>query len=52
MGAAKAVNQMPLKLVKDGPRVRGRHTEHLFWFSAATSHYSDALLQKADWAAC
>ena len=50
-GAAKAVNQMPLRWLQDSPRVRGHHTEHPFWFARATSHHSDALLHKADWAA-
>ena len=50
-GAAKRVNQMPQKWLQDGPRVRGQHTEHPFWFAQATSNHSDALLHKADWAA-
>ena len=50
-GAAEAVKQMPLKLLQDGLRVRRRHTEHPFLFARATSHHSNALLYKADWAA-
>ena len=50
-GAAKAVNQMPMKWLQDGSRVRGQHTQHLFWFARATSHHSNTLLHKADWAA-
>ena len=29
-GAVKVVNQMPLRWLQDGLRVRGQHTEHLF----------------------
>ena len=50
-GAAKVVNQMPLRWLRDGLRARGQHTEHPFWYARATSHHSDALLHKADWAA-
>ena len=50
-GAAKVVNQMPLRWLRDGLRARGRHVGHLFWYVPATSHHSDALLHKADWAA-
>ena len=50
-GAAKVVNHMPLQCLRDGLRARGQHTEHPFWYSRATSHHSDALLNKADWAA-
>ena len=50
-GAAKVVNQMPLRWLQDSPRKRRHHTEHPFWFARATSHHSDALLHKADWAA-
>ena len=49
-GAAKVVNQMPLRWLRDGLHVRGQHTEHPFWFAGATSNHSDALLHKADWA--
>ena len=42
---------MPLQWLQDSLRVRRRHTEHPFWFSRATSHLSNALLHKADWAA-
>ena len=49
--AAKAANQMPLRWLQDGLRVRGQYTEHPFWFARATSHHSDALLHRADWAA-
>ena len=31
--------------------MRGQRTEHPFWFARDTSHHSDALLHKADWAA-
>ena len=31
--------------------MRRQHTEHTFRFARATSHHSDALLDKADWAA-
>ena len=50
-GAAKVVNQKPLRWLRDGLRGRGQHTEHPFWFARATSHHSDALLHRADWAA-
>ena len=50
-GAARSVNQMPLRWLQDSPRVRGRGTEHPFSFARATSHHSDALLHKADWVA-
>ena len=50
-GAAKVVNQMLLRWLWDGLHARGQHTEHPFWFTPATSHHSDALLHKADWAA-
>ena len=47
-GAAKVVNQMPLRWLRDGLRARGQHAGHLFWYARATSHNSDALLHKAD----
>ena len=47
----KVVNQMPLRWLQDGLRARGQHAWHLFWYVPATSHHSDALLHKADWAA-
>ena len=50
-GAAKVVNQMPLRWLRDGLRARGRHASHPFWYVRATSHHGDALLHKADWAA-
>ena len=50
-GAAKVVNQMPLRWLRDGLCARGRHAGHPFWYVRATSHHSDALLHKADWAA-
>ena len=50
-GAAKTVNQMPLKWLQDATRLRRQHTEHPLWSAPATSHHSDALLHKADWAA-
>ena len=50
-GAAKVVNQMPLRWLRDGLRARGRHAGHPFWYVRATSHHSDTLLHKADWAA-
>ena len=49
-GAIKVVNQMPLRRLRDGLRAWGQHTEHPFWYARATSHHSDALLHKADWA--
>ena len=49
--AAKVVNQMPLRWLWDGLHVRGQHAEHPFWFARATSHHSNALLHRADWAA-
>ena len=49
-GAAKVVNQMPLRWLRDGLRARGEHAGHPFWYAPATSHHSDALLHKADWA--
>ena len=51
VGAAKVVNQMPLRWLQDGLRARGQHAEHPFWYAPATSHRSDSLLHKADWAA-
>ena len=42
---------MPLRWLWDGLCARGRNARHLFWYVRATSHYSDALLHKADWAA-
>ena len=50
-GAAKVVNQMPLRWLPDSLRMRGQHTEHPLWCAPGISHHSDALLQKADWAA-
>ena len=50
-GAAKVANQMPLRWLRDGLRARGRHAGHPFWYIRATSHHSDTLLHKADWAA-
>ena len=49
-GGAKVVDQMPLRCLQKGLRVRGKYTGHPFWFDRATSHHSDALLHKADWA--
>ena len=48
---AKAVNELPVKRLKDGLSVRGQHTAHPFWFARETSHHSTSLLHKADWAA-
>ena len=48
--AWKVVNGMPLQWIQHSPLVRGHHTEHPFLFARATSHHSDALLPKADWA--
>ena len=42
---------MPLRWLRDGLRARGQHAEHPFSYARATSHYSDALLHKVDWAA-
>ena len=42
---------MPLRWLWDGLRARGGDTGHPFWYARATSHHSDALLHKADWAA-
>ena len=50
-GAAKVVNQMPLRWLQNGLHKRGQQAEHLFWYARATPHHSDALLHKADWAA-
>ena len=47
-GALKVVNQMPLRWLRDGLHARGQHTEHPFWYTRASSHHSDALLDKAD----
>ena len=49
--AAKVVNQMSLRWLRDGLRARGQHAGHPFWYARATSDHSDALLPKADWAA-
>ena len=48
-GAAKVVNQMPLRWLRDGLRARGQHAEHPSWYARATSHHSDTLLHKAEW---
>ena len=50
-GAAKVVNQMPLRWLPDGLCARGQHAGHPFWYAGATSHHSNAILRKADWAA-
>ena len=50
-GTPKAVNQLLLKWLKEGLRLRERQTEHSLWLALATSHHSDALLHKANWAA-
>ena len=50
-GAAKVVNQMPLRWLQDCLRALGQHAELLFWYARATSHHSHALLHKADWVA-
>ena len=50
-GAAKVVNQRPLRWLRDALRAREQHTGNRFWYARATSHHSDALLQKADLAA-
>ena len=50
-GAAKVVNQRPLRWLQDGLHVRGQHTEHPSWFARAKSHHSNALVHRADWAA-
>ena len=50
-GAARVVNQMPLRWLRHGLRARGQHAGHPFWYVRATSHHSDTLLHKADWAA-
>ena len=50
-GTAKVVNQMPLRWLRDSLCAPGQHAGHPFWYVRATSHHSDALLHKADWAA-
>ena len=50
-GAAKVVNQIPLRWLQDSLYARGQHAGHPFWYVRATSHHSVALLHKADWAA-
>ena len=50
-GAAKVVNQMPLRWLWDGLCARGRHARDPFWYVRAIPHHSDALLHKPDWAA-
>ena len=50
-GAAKVVNQMPLRWLRDSLHARGQRAEHPFWYARETSQDSDALLHKADWAA-
>ena len=50
-GRAKVVNQMPLRWLREGLRLRGQDAGQPFWYVRATSHHSDALLHKADWAA-
>ena len=50
-GAAKVVNQIPLRWLWDGLCARGQYAGHPFWYVRATSHHSDSLPHKADWAA-
>ena len=50
-GVAKVVSQMPLRWLRDSLCAREQHAGHPFWYLRATSHHSDALLHKADWAA-
>ena len=50
-GAAKAVSQLFLKWLKDSLSVPEEYTQHLVGFVCATSHHSNVLLHKADWAA-
>ena len=50
-GEDKALTQLPLKWLRVGLSLRGRHDEHPFRWARATSHHSDALLHKTDWAA-
>ena len=50
-GAAKVVNLMPLRCLRDGLCVQGQHAGNPFWYVRATSHHSDAPLHKADWVA-
>ena len=38
-------------MLRDSLCARGQHAGHPFWYIRATSHHSDALLHKADWAA-
>ena len=47
-GAAKAVNQMPLRWIQDSLRVRRHHTERPFCFDRAIAHHRNALLHKKD----
>ena len=42
---------MLLRWLQDGLRARGQHAGQPFWYVRATSHHSDTLLHKADWAA-
>ena len=42
---------MPLRWLRDGLRAPGQHAGHPFWYVQATSHHSNTLLHKADWAA-
>ena len=42
---------MPLRWLRDGLCARGRHAGDPFWYVRATSHHSEALLHKTDWAA-
>ena len=42
---------MRLRWLWDSLCARGQHAGHPFWYVRATSHHSDALLHKADWAA-
>ena len=50
-GAEKVVNQMRLQWLPNGLHAGGQCAEHPFWYAQATSHHSDALLHKGDWAA-
>ena len=50
-GAAKVVNQIPLRWLQDSLRARRQHAGHPLWYVRAPSDHSNTPLHKADWAA-
>ena len=50
-GVISALFSWPEKTCCCTDSARGQHAGHPFWYVRATSHHSDALLHKVDWAA-